>query len=91
MEDLDLLSVATIKVLKDVWNKHAARDEWDMVDYTHRYCREWEDPKGSSKAISYKTLLLKGFRYSRKKAEKGAKALEDQRKLICALYKSGLE
>lgn len=90
-EELDLLSVATIRILQDVWSKHAARDEWGMVEYTHRYCREWEDPEGSSKPIPYKNLLLKGFRYSREKAEKGAKALEDQQKLIRALYESGLE
>ena len=40
-EDLDLLSVSIIKILKDLWKKHASRDEWDMVDYTHRYCKEY--------------------------------------------------
>lgn len=91
LEDLDLLNVATIRTLEGVWNKHAHRDQWDMVDYTHRYCREWKDPKGSSEPISYETLLLKGFKYSKRKAEKEAKALEDQRKLVCALYEAGLE
>lgn len=90
-EDLDLLSVSIIKILKDLWKKHASRDEWDMVDYTHRYCKEWRNPKGSSEPIPYRTLLLKGFGYSKEKAKKGADALQRQQKLIHALYEAGLE
>ena len=91
LEDLNLLSEYVIKILKSVWSKHASRDEWDMVDYTHRYCREWKDPKGSSEPISYKTLLLEGFGYGEEEAEKGSGALRKQQRLIRALYEAGLE
>ncbi len=91
LEDLDLLSEAIIEILKKVWSKHADKDEWAMVDYTHRYCREWEDPQGSSNPISYKTLFLKGFGYSEKEAKKEEEVLLDQRELIQDLYEASLE
>ena len=62
-----------------------------MVDYTHRYCKEWENPKGSSEPISYKTLLCKGFGYSEQEAEKGEDALRNQQRLIRVLYEADLK
>jgi len=54
---LDELSEADLEVLGDVYTKFGKMDQWKLVDYTHRYCREWEDPKGSSTPIDYESLF----------------------------------
>ena len=91
-ENLDLLSESAIEILEDLWEQHTSRDEWEIVDYTHEFCREWRNPpRGSSSPISYKTLLSKGFGYDREKAEKEAENLLDQRELIRTLYELSLE
>lgn len=87
-KDLDLLSVAVIKILKKLWKHHRDKDEWEMVNYTHANCKEWKKPSplDSSERISYKKLLLKGFGYTEEKATPIIEELESQRKLIQNLY-----
>ena len=90
--ELDLLSKNTIKILKGLWREHCDKTEWEMVEYVHEHCKEWEKPLGaSSEIISYKTLLSKGFGYEEKKAKKGATHLKDQQELISILYDLNLE
>src|SRR5450759_1099124 len=56
-EMLDELSEADLEVLDDVHSKFGKMDQWKLVDYTHRYCREWKDPNGSSIPISYENIF----------------------------------
>lgn len=57
VEDLDELSRAETKVLDEVWNRFGGMGPWELVDYTHDHCEEWEDPRGSSDTIPYERIL----------------------------------
>jgi len=50
---LDELSDADLQVLDAIYGKFGKMDQWKLRDYTHRYCPEWTDPKGSSIPIEY--------------------------------------
>ena len=56
-EALDELSDADIDVLRNVFAKFGKVNQWDLVKYMHRYCREWENPNGSSIPISYEEVF----------------------------------
>jgi uncharacterized phage-associated protein len=45
--DLDYLSDADVEVLQDVWNKFGHMNQWQLSDYTHEHCPEWQYPHGS--------------------------------------------
>jgi hypothetical protein len=30
---------------------------WEIRDYTHQHCKEWKDPHGSSRPISFEKLF----------------------------------
>lgn len=53
---LDELAPAEIDVLKVVWDKFGAMGKWEIRDWTHKHCAEWNDPKGSSFPIYYDAL-----------------------------------
>lgn len=77
-EMLDELSEADLEVLGDVHSKFGKMDQWKLVDYTHRYCREWEDPNGSSIPISYENIFKALGRTSAEAKKLGAR-VEQQR------------
>jgi uncharacterized phage-associated protein len=56
-KDLDELSDSEIAILEGLWEKFSKHDQWDMVKYTHRYCAEWENPRGTSKEIPYERVF----------------------------------
>lgn len=57
LNELNELSRAEIRVLEQVWNDFGHMNPWELVDYTHDNCEEWEDPDGSSKTIPYERVL----------------------------------
>jgi len=48
---LDALSDAEINVLDRVWQQFGQMDRWEIRDWTHNNCAEWQDPNGSSLPI----------------------------------------
>lgn len=46
--DLDELSDQDIEILKSVQRRFGAMSKWEIRDWTHEHCAEWEDPHGSS-------------------------------------------
>lgn len=54
---LDELSRADCEVLEQVWHDFGAMTRWEIRDFTHRQCQEWEDPNGSSAVIPFKRIL----------------------------------
>lgn len=56
IKKLDELAPAEIDVLKSVWETFGAMTKWEIRDWTHQHCAEWQDPKGSSYPIHYETL-----------------------------------
>lgn len=57
IDDLDELSEAQIEILDFVWKQFGWMNQWELVDYTHNNCPEWENPYGSSTPISEKNIL----------------------------------
>lgn len=56
-EDLLLLSDADIEILENLWVKFGNFTAFELRDYTHEACEEWEDPENSSTIIPYIRLL----------------------------------
>lgn len=57
IQDLDELSPAEIKILELVWNRFGKMNQYELRDYTHKNCPEWEDPKGSSAPIPVERIF----------------------------------
>jgi uncharacterized phage-associated protein len=53
LEGLDELSRADIRILEDLWDQFGAMGKYELRDWTHRNCPEWEDPHGSSQPIRH--------------------------------------
>jgi len=51
------LSESDLEVLGETWAQFGHWNRWDLVDYTHSQCPEWQDPQGSSNPISYHALF----------------------------------
>ena len=79
-EALDELSEADLEVLGDVYSKFGKMDQWKLVEYTHRYCSEWKDPKGSSGPISYEDIF-KALGRPRTEAKKLGARVEQHRNI----------
>lgn len=58
VDDLDELSEADIETLDATWKKfQAIVDQFELAEWTHRYCPEWHDPNGSSVPIEYHQIF----------------------------------
>ena len=55
--DFDQLSEAEVEVMGIVWGKFGHMTQWEIRDYTHTHCPEWEDPQGSSLDIPYERVF----------------------------------
>jgi uncharacterized phage-associated protein len=71
VHDLDELSGAEIKILALVWDRHGRLNQFEVRDFTHKNCPEWEDPKGSSEPIPLERIFK--FLGKRDSAELAAK------------------
>jgi uncharacterized phage-associated protein len=56
-QDLLQLSDSDLEMLQSVWIDFGHWDRWQLVKYTHDQLPEWEDPQGSSQAITYEKLF----------------------------------
>jgi len=56
-DDLDELSDVELQVIDAVCDRYAHMDTFRLRDYTHDYCEEWVDPRGSSFPIHYRKLF----------------------------------
>lgn len=79
-DDLDELSDVDLEVLDAVWNEFGSMSRWDLRDWTHNHCAEWEDPCGSSYPIAPKTVF-RALGRSDSEAEERAQQLLDRRRL----------
>ena len=57
-DDLDELSLSETKILDRVFEEFGGMPRWDLVNYTHEHCKEWQDPDGSSFPINTLDILL---------------------------------
>lgn len=56
-EELDELSLVEIAILRIIWAEHGHRNKYELRDWTHDHCLEWEDPHGSSEPIPYERVF----------------------------------
>lgn len=56
-EALDELSASDLDILKKLWKRFGKMTKWEIRDYTHKHCPEWEDPQGSSYPITYQRIF----------------------------------
>ncbi|MCW1951238.1 MAG: Panacea domain-containing protein [Octadecabacter sp.] len=52
-ESLNELSKADLKILEDLWDFFGAMSQYQLRDWTHLNCPEWENPHGSSEPIPH--------------------------------------
>jgi uncharacterized phage-associated protein len=57
VDDLDELSRAEIRSLDETWGKFGHLSKYQIRDYTHLHCAEWQDPHGTSKPIRYRDVF----------------------------------
>jgi uncharacterized phage-associated protein len=76
-EDLDELSRAELRTLYSVWSEFGGYDRYQLRDWTHDNCPEWEDPHGSSTPIPYERVFK--FLGKTNADELAARVLEDRR------------
>ena len=58
--DKDELSLAEEDLIQEIYGRLGHLDQWQLVDYTHDYCGEWQDPNGSAIPITYSDILRAG-------------------------------
>jgi len=56
-EDFDELSDADIEALESTWKDFGELKKFEIRDWTHNNCPEWEDPDGSAAAIPHERVL----------------------------------
>ena len=56
-DDRDELSDFDIGILQAVWAEFCNMSKWEIRDWTHKNCPEWENPNGSSTPIPHKRVL----------------------------------
>jgi uncharacterized phage-associated protein len=56
-DDTDELSDAEVDALGRVWDRFGHMGRYDIRDWTHKNCPEWENPHGSSTAIPVQRTL----------------------------------
>ena len=56
-DDLDELSPSELQILDQTYNEFGGMSRFEIVDFTHDKCPEWEDPKGSSFPIKPESIF----------------------------------
>lgn len=56
---LDELSRAELRVLEETWSRFEDVDKYDLAEWTHKFCPEWQFPHGSSIPINFSTVFRK--------------------------------
>lgn len=56
-DDLDELSEFDLEILQHVWKQFGHMSKWEIRDWTHDNCPEWEDPHGSANPIPVERIL----------------------------------
>ena len=77
---LDELSAADLDILKKIWKTFGRMSKWQIRDYTHKHCPEWEDPQGSSYPISYQRIF-QAFGRSEDEAAALAESIKEQQQI----------
>lgn len=80
MQALDELAPAELEVLRSVWQQFGAMGKWEIRDWTHRHCAEWQDPRGSSLPIPFERLA-RAVGYDEAAAQELAAQLQEDQEI----------
>lgn len=56
-EELDELSDSEFETLEKVWGIFGGYTKWQLRDWTHKNCPEWEDPHGGANPIPHERVF----------------------------------
>ncbi|QBR52714.1 Panacea domain-containing protein [Erwinia sp. QL-Z3] len=89
-EGLDELSDADIEVMDRIYDEFGSMGKYQIRDFTHEHCAEWQDPGNTSVAIPFSSTFSALGR-TREVAEKLSGKIIDSEQLDCVLsrYKFG--
>lgn len=59
ISSLDELSRADLAVLEETWDRFNDIERFELADWTHRFCPEWQNPGKSSIPIDFSTVYKK--------------------------------
>ena len=76
---LDEISAAETDVLARVWGRFGRMNKWQIRDYTHDHCLEWEDPQGSSTPIPFERIFTALGRSREEATQLAERIAEEQR------------
>ena len=78
--DLDQISDAEFETLSEIWKQFGHMNQWAIRDWTHRNCREWKDPHGSSLPFDYEDVFV-AFGMDRPEAGEIQEKLEEDKRI----------
>lgn len=55
--DLDHLSPAEMKILKGLWKKFGKKSGFELAQWTHDNCDEWQKPKDKRSPLTHQTVF----------------------------------
>ena len=76
-ESLLELSDSDLEILNEIWNDFGHMSKYQIRDYTHKHCPEWQDPRGSMIPMTFGDLF-RALEFSSEKAEKCIHHLQSQ-------------
>lgn len=82
--ELDELSDQDIEILKGIQHQFGGMSKWEIRDWTHQNCAEWQDPNGSSFPIPPEAIF-RAVGCNAKEATKRAANYKERRELDRAL------
>jgi uncharacterized phage-associated protein len=57
IDDTDELSDNEVVMMESIWDEFGQMDRFELVEYTHKNCPEWEDPHGGATLIPVSRIL----------------------------------
>ncbi len=57
-DDLEEINDAAIEVMEGIFREFGHMSRWEIRDYTHDHCAEYDDPEGSSIPIKLRDLFI---------------------------------
>lgn len=58
-DDLDELGRSDLRILESTWERFKDIEKYELAEWTHAFCPEWQDPGESSIPIDFATVFKK--------------------------------
>ncbi len=84
--DFDEISEAEEEVLREIVQTYRGMRPFELVDYIHQNCAEWDDPKGTSVPLSYEDVFEA---LGKEKPRERVRHVKERRQLMEAVNSDG--